>query len=192
MSYKGTSKYIGKFIKGQKINKWTIVSGDILIAREAMVECKCECGNVKFISAYTLVKGTSKQCSECGNSLKKEKNPAWNRIIKVPRKVIKRVSTEEGKQYAAQLIETQNFKCALTGVDISFDDHTASLDRIDSSKLYEIGNMQWVHKDANVMKNGYNLFYFIKMCKLVADKFKDIDVSEAQNDFIFGNTNKKK
>jgi len=45
---------------------------------------------------------------------------------------------------------------------------TASLDRIDSSKGYVKGNLQWVHKDINMMKNHYNQKYFIEICKKVA------------------------
>jgi len=43
-----------------------------------------------------------------------------------------------------------------------------SLDRIDSSKGYIKGNVQWIHKDVNIMKNKFNQEYFIEMCKLVA------------------------
>ena len=39
---------------------------------------------------------------------------------------------------------------------------------IDNSKGYEIGNVQWVHKDINMMRNKYDITYFIKMCRLVA------------------------
>lgn len=48
--------------------------------------------------------------------------------------------------------------------------NTASLDRIDSSKPYIIDNIQWVHKDINFMKRTYSHDYFIKLCKLVANK----------------------
>ena len=37
-----------------------------------------------------------------------------------------------------------------------------SLDRIDSSKGYEENNVQWVHKDINLMKNKYDNKYFIE------------------------------
>jgi len=72
----------------------------------------------------------------------------------------------------------QNKKCALTGLDIKFgvrndkitgtyEETTASLDRIDSSKGYVKGNIQWVHKDINIMKNDFNVDKFKKLCKMV-------------------------
>ena len=45
---------------------------------------------------------------------------------------------------------------------------TASLDRIDSKLGYELNNIQWVHKDINMMKQAYTNNYFIEHCKLVA------------------------
>ncbi len=47
-------------------------------------------------------------------------------------------------------------------------EYTASLDRIDSRGHYEVGNVQWIHKDLNIMKNSYDANYFIDMCKSVA------------------------
>lgn len=65
-------------------------------------------------------------------------------------------------------------KCALTGWDISIEYlcQTASLDRIDSSKPYEIGNIQWVHSMVNMCKNKYDQNKFIEMCNAVANKEK--------------------
>lgn len=69
----------------------------------------------------------------------------------------------------------QNRKCALTGMNIGFRTlkdprsyNTASLDRIDSSKGYVIGNIQWIHKDINRLKNNYQQLQFIELCKKVA------------------------
>lgn len=64
----------------------------------------------------------------------------------------------------------QNKKCKLSGLNIGFEaskSNTASLDRIDSSKGYEIDNVQWVHRDINTMKWDLTQEQFIKMCKIV-------------------------
>lgn len=65
-------------------------------------------------------------------------------------------------------------KCNLSGWDISMNYNacTASLDRIDSSKGYDIGNIQWVHVMVNMCKNKYSQEKFVDMCRAVADKVK--------------------
>lgn len=79
-------------------------------------------------------------------------------------------------EYISDLLERQQFKCALTGLPISFPDKcndyhliTASLDRIDSSKGYVAGNVQWVHKDINQMKWDFTPDEFLMYCRLVAN-----------------------
>lgn len=79
------------------------------------------------------------------------------------------------KEYAWDLFIKQNKKCALSGLDLKFPvknkdkSYTISLDRIDSSKGYIEGNVQWIHKDINLMKNRFNNEYFINICKLIAN-----------------------
>ena len=75
-------------------------------------------------------------------------------------------------EYAWELFKKQNGKCSLSGMDIYFSTNnqygTASLDRIDSQKGYIEGNVQWIHKDINWMKNDFKQEDFIKYCKLIA------------------------
>jgi len=82
------------------------------------------------------------------------------------------------KEYLWELYESQNGKCALSQVPIKFGrvyfkyETTASLDRIDSSKGYIEGNVQWVHKLVNLMKNSISQEDFIQICYLVAASHK--------------------
>lgn len=76
-----------------------------------------------------------------------------------------------------QLVET--FRCAISGLDIYLPkskkdpvSQTASLDRIDSKKPYIEGNVQWVHKIINVMKQSLSDEEFIQYCRTVA-KYQD-------------------
>lgn len=57
--------------------------------------------------------------------------------------------------------------------DTSIGNLTASLDRIDSSKGYIEGNVQWVHKRINKMKLDDSDTEFIEWCRLIADFNKD-------------------
>ena len=78
-------------------------------------------------------------------------------------------------EYLADLLIEQDFKCDLTGWDIDameVNKNTASLDRIDSSKGYIEGNVQWVHKMVNMSKQQYTQEEFVEMCTAVANKVK--------------------
>lgn len=59
------------------------------------------------------------------------------------------------------------YKCALSDKSISFNDGTASVDRIDSKIGYVSNNIQIVHKDINIMKNAFDQDYFIDICKRI-------------------------
>lgn len=82
-------------------------------------------------------------------------------------------------EYAWKIFINQNKKCNLSGRSLTlgesfvYSKYTGSLDRIDSSKGYIEGNVQWVHKDINLMKNKFNQEEFIKLCILVANYNKE-------------------
>jgi hypothetical protein len=77
---------------------------------------------------------------------------------------------------AVELLENQEWKCALTGLDLmcngDLDPITASLDRIDNSKGYILGNIQFVHKEVNMMRGTLDLNRFTELCKLIGDRVK--------------------
>lgn len=98
----------------------------------------------------------------------------FKNIIKDANK--RKIQVSVSEEYLLKLIEEQNFKCALTGLDIYFGPdkkRTASLDRIDSSIGYIEGNLQWVHKHINISKQYFSQEYYIEMCKNVAKYNKD-------------------
>ena len=68
----------------------------------------------------------------------------------------------------------QNKKCALSGLDINFagkrnniTNGNISLDRIDSKKGYIKTNVQWVHKNVNLMKMYMEESVFLCLCKQI-------------------------
>ena len=71
-------------------------------------------------------------------------------------------------EYLWELYQKQDGRCAYTNMPITFKAHTASVDRIDSSLGYVEGNIQWLHKDINMMKRHYSEEYFKKLCNLVS------------------------
>lgn len=51
---------------------------------------------------------------------------------------------------------------------------TASIDRIDSSNGYIEDNIQWVHKDVNMMKQKMTNIELIEMCKLIVENNNEV------------------
>jgi hypothetical protein len=69
----------------------------------------------------------------------------------------------------------QGRRCALTGLPLVMSPKTmqagastASLDRIESTRGYVPGNVQWVHAVINDMKSNFSQDEFTHWCKLVA------------------------
>lgn len=148
-------------------------------------ECVCDCGNTKVYSTDHL---TRKNCpvKSCGCRKKKHKgkehhqwigvgdisgNWFYNHVLR-ERKQNKRIkiSIDITIQYIWDLFLTQDKKCKLSGIPLKIGqgpEFNASLDRIDSSKGYIEGNVQWVDKHINFMKRTYSQEFFIKMCELI-------------------------
>lgn len=95
----------------------------------------------------------------------------WSSIKKNAK--TRNLNFEISVKYAWKLFLSQDKKCALTGVELKFPtrcwskDGTASLDRIDSTRGYVRGNIQWVHKEINMMKQQYSIEKFFDWCNRV-------------------------
>lgn len=94
------------------------------------------------------------------------------------------------KEYLWDLFLKQESKCIFSGFPIilakrlkertkyiDFSKMTASLDRIDSSKGYIPGNVQWVHKVVNIMKNTLSNNDFIFICKKISENNDNLEPS---------------
>lgn len=170
-----TGRIFGKWIVLKRLenDKWNMTK----------YLCRCECGHEKDIYAKHLNSGDSNGCHKC--SVKSGKNHAqWNghedisgawwanHIGSCDRQRNGNITPVKiTKEFAWDLFQKQNKKCALSGLDLVIsNDHknnTASIDRINSAKGYTEDNVQWVHKDINIMKNRFEQEYFIYMCKLI-------------------------
>lgn len=134
--------------------------------------CRCDCGRESIPFAGNLIRGGTRSCGVCvrlehGLKLRKDFNG-------IPPSFIRRLSGGLTADAIWQLYLRQDRKCALTGLEIwlpkprTKSRGTASLDRIDSGVGYVPGNVQWVHKDVNRMKNAYPQQWFIEICRMVA------------------------
>lgn len=150
-------------------------------------KCLCDCGNTHEAFATHLRRGLITHCGCTPHKGAKHHQWTgvgeisgefwWTHIVrsangsKNGNRVRKPKELTITIEYAWDLFLNQGRRCALSGLELTFPTKwkdktwTASLDRIDSSKGYVEGNVQWVHKDVNIMKNKFDNQYFINMCK---------------------------
>jgi hypothetical protein len=166
---------------GSRFGKWTVIA-QAESDKGVRWLCRCECGSEsKLRGNYlryrsngcrscaskrrTIAKGAeSKLWSGCG----KISGHYWSTIVRSARKrgFEMGITVED----AWDLVLKQKHRCAFTGLGLLFGiNQTASLDRIDSAKGYVSGNVQWVHKTINLMKNYLSDDEFIDWCRAVCN-----------------------
>ena len=184
---RGTATSCGKCrrdLTGKKFHSLTVIQKAYSTKKHVFWLCRCDCGKEKLIHTSKLKK--YKSCG-CSKNIKNNKHVLWRGCGEISAKFFKEIIANGQRrnfefslniEYLWELFLKQERKCALTGLELYFPYNstdtkaTASLDRIDSSKAYIVGNVQWVHKDINRMKWAYDEKYFIYLCKLVAEKNK--------------------
>jgi hypothetical protein len=149
-------------------------------------KCLCDCGKYKSISSKNITLGFTTSCG-CKRQKKGKSNHSWRGYEEISGNFWKtivhgaktrKIELKISMDYIWELFIQQNRKCALTGMPLIFrsksgiSDGTASLDRIDSSKGYVVGNVQWVHKDVNTVKWDLTLDNFFRVCKMVVEHNK--------------------
>lgn len=167
-------KYEQKFKKDYLYNEHIIINKNInQIAKENQV-------GYNIIKRYLNLHQIPIQKAQYNNR-KNHQNKNWKGFGEIPLTYWNGViinATRVGRSVAVSIEDAwniflqQNRKCALSGQPIEFTASkiiSASLDRIDSSKGYIKGNIQWVHKNVNKMKSNFSDQKFIDTCKLVAD-----------------------
>jgi len=146
--------------------------------------CVCDCGKEKVVCGHSIVRRSAVSCGCYHKSITWKgvgdlSKSHWSSIVKhaSERKLEFSISIE----YVWKLFQKQKGKCALSGADIVIHrewynkvklgsvNNTASLDRIDSSRGYVKGNVQWVHKAVNKMKSNLLESDFIDWCSKICE-----------------------
>lgn len=157
---------------GKKFHKLTIIKflhSDRF--RESIYEYECECGNRGEIRKHKI--GKTKSCPKCRwGDCGELTRGYWENIKRNAKCNGRNIDVEITIEDAWQQFVKQDGNCALTGIKLKLARthtrlQTASLDRIDSTKGYILGNIQWVHKKVNELKwdlSNEELFYW---CNLI-------------------------
>lgn len=175
---------------GEKFGLLTVLSPAEKKLKSNYWNCECSCGKLLQASTGNLLAGNYVSCG-CQKNLSGNLSPSWTGKGEIAGRywhILQANSSKRGIEfnltidYVWELYEKQNKLCALTNWPIIFAKNsfqTASLDRINSSLGYVTGNVQWVHKDINKMKNIFDQDYFIKACESVvscnANKIKSLN-----------------
>lgn len=165
-------------LKGHRFDKLVVVNqirDENSIPKERFWRCRCDCGEYKDVSTANLLSGRTRSC---GCLIRKAHWHGYEDLGQTYFGTIERRAKRKGLEFAISieylwnLYVKQDRKCALSGLPIkivkSVGSSSASLDRIDSSGGYTVGNVQWVHKDVNRMKMDYEQAYFVKLCRAIA------------------------
>jgi predicted nucleic acid-binding Zn-ribbon protein len=187
----------GTLLSIEEISKRLQEKGFKLISKEYKgrskpIEVQCFCGKI-YITTYGRIQNDG--C--CGCRAKKYFKRIQNK------RVYEEISERYMSQYSAQaerrgldfnltakdiwnLYLKQDRKCCITGEELVFSsktqtssDTTVSIDRMDISKGYTIGNIRIVHKIINKIKWDFEDEYFLQLCynicypeKIVSNKIK--------------------
>lgn len=167
---------------GMRVGKWTVIGDDVRENRVTKMLCVCDCGTKKYVNRDSVLFGRSTGCRKC-SGMNGANNPAYKGTKNIPGNywgilkksaAIRSLPVEITIEDLDKKLVEQGFKCALSGMDISFSGGkkgkkwTASVDRIDSKVGYVYDNIQFVHKDVNLMKNRFDEGYFIDVCQKIS------------------------
>lgn len=161
-------------IIGNKINSWTIIKPITNI----ILECKCECGNIKQVYIYDLLKNKSKMCVKCSNKFRgktthKMSKTRLYKIWKDMKARCNRKTTTGYENYGARGISVCNewandFIIFYNWSICNNYSDNLEIDRINVNGNYEPNNCRWSNQDIqhNNKRSNRLIFYKEKMYTL--------------------------
>lgn len=149
---------------GYRAGLWEVI-GEVDSDRETKstrVLCRCACGHVAKVLVRNIMRGGSKGCRTCCGKRQRKVAvvPGWFWAHLRSSAAKRGLAIEISKEYAERLLLAQAHRCAYSGRSIRLENNshlrshsTASLDRKTADLGYVEGNVHWVHKVVNLMKN---------------------------------------
>jgi hypothetical protein len=181
------NKYLGKKFGLLTINK-ILGMMPAPSSRHRMCKCVCQCGNtVDRDISQVISRQNNGVIQSCGCYLKVQQKvksigrPLQERFGRYFKQCIRQSSVRGYKFNLTMddlitLYDKQGGKCALSGIRVVLplcwhkkEENRCSLDRVDSSKHYEIGNVQWVYYPLNRLKNKFKEVEFFRWCAMITD-----------------------
>lgn len=173
-------------IPGSKFNRFTVLDREQINLKndgKVYIRCKCDCNNVKIIPKVRLVSGHIKSCG----CLQKERSKSFNRVAhnKLPLgqaalnlKYKQYVNTAHRKNRIFSLSKEDFFnitqkKCFYCGSSptntcksnsFNGDFIYNGIDRVNSSRGYELDNCVPCCIDCNIMKHTKSIQRFLDKC----------------------------
>lgn len=168
---------------GFTVGNWVVISEERVNSKQL---CKCNiCGHEQYVEISKAISRPSKRCVKCKSSKFVDDVGRTNYLYIMTRlcdrikynserrEKVSQLEFDITPEYLLDLYIKQNGKCALSKIalplnTLNYRDLTLSLDRIDSNKGYVKGNVQWVDKRINMMKQSFTQEEFIQMCVEIA------------------------
>mgnify|MGYP007086710815 CR=1 FL=1 len=184
-----------KDIMNNSFGDYTLFDDETRISSDnrKLLHVICKCGSIDFKQERYLKIGRTTSCKSCSAKKTAKKFPppilrtgfgdlSGTHYIAIRSGALRRgIRFDLSPEYLWRMFEKQKGKCALTNLDltlnrslkkqnVNWDVITASVDRINSDIGYVDGNVWWVHKEVNRLKNDYSLEELLYWCKLLVNR----------------------
>lgn len=144
-------------------------------SKKVLWEVRCSCGGTAKVITSDLLRSDGKNRISCGcmNFRSGPRSSNWKSPNDISMRYWNAVRESAYRRGLDFLITIEyaysqfTGECRLSGRQIELNT-TASLDRIDSTQGYVVGNIQWLHKDINRLKSNWTENQFLSMCREVA------------------------
>lgn len=159
-------------LSGLKYNKLSVVSPAGFNKKDILLyECKCDCGNTKFIGDTFLVRGVIKSCGclKRGNEALDTKTKALNEIYSSYRGNAKQKNRvfELTKEQVMHLIQLNCYYCGIKPslkrvLKLNREFYHNGIDRINTKKGYTLDNVVPCCYNCNLIKWDFTVEEFLQ------------------------------